>query len=412
MKIMVANKDEYIDYFSKRTDTLNVSVLNEQENYIIHSIEYEAGEKDLSLMYSSINNLLNEQYEKDNYITLEELKEIDILFNTLNKEQCKIINAYAELNHYTINSLDEIKELIANIDDYQLLEKYNLEELGMLITEKIPKYEIQNEMVEFINYSRLAEKFLLNSNIKQNFTSYGLLINTRMMLDNDLIEEKITKDKVLKIEIVNRKELERTPYCNSVIIYFPTDRERIKEKIKQIDIDYDSMLIEDIQIIQCNIVNFKDNFLSNQFNLFMEKIIDKITNEEKNAIQIKQIDELCNQLKEFDNTKMSKFLAIAQAKKYKITDLSKLTDLTKITEKFEVLPDVKNYNDIGKYLVNETGHFDDISILDDYINYEKLAKDYTQKGCTYNGTFTNLGYLIEKEEFEIVKQEKEEEEFE
>lgn len=65
MKIMVANKDEYLDYFSKKVDTLKVDVLNGQENYIIHSIEYDAGENNVSSMYASINNLLDEQYEKE-----------------------------------------------------------------------------------------------------------------------------------------------------------------------------------------------------------------------------------------------------------------------------------------------------------------------------------------------------------
>ena len=66
MKIMVADRDEYNNYFSKKTDTLNVKNLNGQENYIIHSIESE--ENDASAIYSSINKLLDEQYKKGEYI--------------------------------------------------------------------------------------------------------------------------------------------------------------------------------------------------------------------------------------------------------------------------------------------------------------------------------------------------------
>ena len=69
-------------------------------------------------------------------------------------------------------------------------------------------------------------------------------------------------------------------------------------------------------------------------------------------------------------------------------------DCAKDIEKYNLLPDVKNYEDMGRYLVNETGHFDDVSVLDEYINYEKLAKDYTQKGYTYNGNFTKSGFLF------------------
>ena len=67
---------------------------------------------------------------------------------------------------------------------------------------------------------------------------------------------------------------------------------------------------------------------------------------------------------------------------------------------------------MGKYLVNETGHFDDVSLLENYIDYYKLAKDYTQKCCTYNSVFTEYGYLMEKEDLEKNQKREEEEEFE
>ena len=44
-------------------------------------------------------------------------------------------------------------------------------------------------------------------------------------------------------------------------------------------------------------------------------------------------------------------------------------------------------------------------------NY-KLAKDYTQKECTYNGVFTEYGYLMEKEELDRNPKKENEEEFE
>lgn len=65
-------------------------------------------------------------------------------------------------------------------------------------------------------------------------------------------------------------------------------------------------------------------------------------------------------------------------------------------------------------MVNETGHFDDVSLLQDYINYYKLADDYTKKGCIYNGVYTQYGYLMEKEfiEKENKKEIENQEEFE
>lgn len=412
MKIMVANKDEYIDYCSKKVDTLKVDILDKQENYIIHSIEYDAGKNNISAMYASINNLLDEQYEKEKYIKIEQLKEIDNLFKSLNKEQCKIIDAYAIVNHYTINSLDTIKELIDNINDYQLLETHSLEELGKLLTEKVPEYEMSDEMKDFVNYSKLARKYLTLSNIEENFCSYGLLVNTRDMKSNDLIQEIITRDKVLQIEIANRKTFNEAIYDNRITICLPIEKEILKQKLNHIELNAENLLKEDTHITFCRLVNFKNEELGDSFDFVMEKLIDKITYKYEKFISFQEIEKLYNEIKNYDNTRMSKLVAILESKENSITNFEQIVEYAKNTKQYEVIPDIKNYDDMGRYLVNETGHFDEVSHLEDYIDYEKLAKDYTQKGYTYNGEFTSVGFLIKKEEFEFENKQNEEEELE
>lgn len=410
MKIMVANKDEYIDYFSKKTDTLNVNVLNEQENYIIHSIESE--ENNVSSIYSSINNLLDEQYEKGKYIRLEQLKELDNFFKSLNEEQCKIINAYAQVNQ--INSFDEIKEVIANINDYQILGTHSLEEVGKLLTEKSPEYDVSDEMKEFVNYSKLGKQYLSNSNIEEKFCSYGLLVNTRNMMTNDLIQENITSDKVLQIEVANRKFFEESSYNNRIFLCLPIEIERLKQKLELIGLSLENLSKEDTHITFCRLVNFKNENLGNKFDFVMEKLIDKIPHKYDTAISLQEVELLYNEIKNYDNIRMSKLVAILEANENNITKFEQIVEYAKNTKQYEVIPDIKNYEDMGRYLVNETGHFDDVSHLEDYIDYEKLAKDYTQKGYTYNGDFTSTGFLIKKQEFELEnnKPKEEEEEFE
>ena len=406
MKIMVVDRDEYNDYFSKKTDTLNVNILNGQENYIIHSIESE--ENDTSAIYSSINNLLDEQYEKGEYISLEQLNELDCLFMLLNEEQCKIINAYAKVNK--INSIDEIKELISNINDYQILETHSLEEVGKLLTEKAPEYEVSDELKDFVNYSKLAKQYLCDSNIEEKFCSYGLLVNTRNMLTNDLIQENITSDKVLQIEVVNRKLFEESSYNNRIFLCLPIEIERLKQKLELIGLSSENLSKEDTHITFCRLVNFKNEELGNKFDFLIEKLIDKITYKYENWISFQEIEELYNEIKNYDNIRMSKLVAILEANENSITNFEQIVEYAKNTKQYEVIPDIKNYDDMGRYLVNETGHFDDVSHLEDYIDYEKLAKDYTQKGYTYNGDFTSSGFLIKKEEFEIENNKPKEEE--
>ena len=107
-----------------------------------------------------------------------------------------------------------------------------------------------------------------------------------------------------------------------------------------------------------------------------------------------------------------KFLALLEVKDWEINYIHDLVDYASKTNRYNLLPNINDLSDMGKYLVNETGHFDDVSLLENYIDYYKLAKDYTQKGCTYNGVFTEYGYLMEKEDLEKNQKREEEEEFE
>lgn len=412
MKVIVADKDEYIRFNARLLNKLNTFELTDNtSDYIIHRVKLGKDTQDVSLMDSCINNLLDEQYEKREYIKLEEIKEIDELISGLSKEECHILNAYAEVNRYTVKNLNEIKELIANIKDYQIIEKYSLHELGTLIAEKVPGYKMDINVIPFINFAKLAENYLFDANIKEDFCSYGLLVNTRQMLDNELIQPKIEDDKVLKIEVVNKKEFEESSMYNNVTIYLPTTKEIIEDKLKLIKLNYDELSIQDTHVTKCEIVNFSDEILASRFNKVMEYQIEKYS---KNSYTtpFQEIELLCREVKNFDNIRMQKFLAIEEIKDNKINYIHDLVNCAKQTSKYNLLPNVNDYFDMGKYLVNETGHFDDVSLLEDYIDYYKLAKDYTQKGHTYSGVFTEYGYLMEKEELDRNQEKENEEEFE
>ena len=127
MKIMIANKDDYIKFYAGLIDKINTFEFSEGINdYIISRVNLGDGIQDVSLMDSCVNNLLDEQYAKREYIKLEDIKEINDLIIKLDKEKCRILNAYAEIKSYKIENLDEIKDLIFHINDYQILKKYSL----------------------------------------------------------------------------------------------------------------------------------------------------------------------------------------------------------------------------------------------------------------------------------------------
>lgn len=412
MKLIVANKDEYIKFKAKLLNKMETFELAEDTtDYIIHRVKLGNEMQDVSLIDSYINKLLDEQYEKREYIKLEEIQTINDLISKLNKEESRILNAYAEVNSYNVKNLNEIKELIININDYQIIEKYNLQELGILIAEKIPGYKMDINVIPFMDFAKLAENYLFDANIKGKFCSYGFLVNTRQMLDNELIQPKIAKDKVLKVEVVNKKEFEESSMYSKVIIYLPAMDKILKERFARINLDYDKLTIHDTHVTKCEIVNFTDEILLDRFNKMMEYEIEKFF-KKSYLIPFQEIELFCKKVKEFDNITMQKFLALTQVRDSEINYIHDLVNCTKHTKNYNLLPQVNDLYDMGKYLVEETGYFDDASDLTDYIDYYKLAKDYTKNGCTYSGKFTEYGYLMKKEKLEKEQENEEVEEYE
>ena len=413
MKIIIANKDDYIRFNSRMLDKLQTFELNkDSKDYIIHRVHLGDETKDVSLMDSCINNLLDEQYEKRQYMSLEQIKEIDEMISKLNKDQCKILNAYAEIKKYTIKDLEELKDLINNIDDYQIIEAHNFREVGILIAEKSPDYKMNINIIPYFNFEKLGESYLWDCGIKDKFCSYGLLVNTRDILDNDLVKAKIKDDQVFMLEVVNKNKYEESHMYSRITIYIPTTEERLREKFRRISLDYDNLKIQDSHVTKCKIVNFYDKELTERFNFMMEQMIEKFDKEYGYTTPFHEIQLLCDEVKKFDYTTMSKFLALTETKGYDIIYIHDLVTIAKETKNYNILPDIKNLKDMGEYLVNETGHFDDPSLLRDYIDYFKLGRDYTKDGCTYQGEFTNYGYLMKKEFLENennIENEKEEE---
>ena len=195
MNIIVANKDDYIKFNARIINKIHYFELtNDTKDYIIHRVSLGNDSQDVSSMDSCINNLLDEQYEKGKYITLGEIKEINDLILKLNKEECNILNAYAEINSYTIKDFNELKNLIKNINNYQILEVYSLHEVGLLMAKKLDGYKVNINMIPYVDYVKLAEQYLFNANIKERFCSYGLLVDTSEMFDNELIQPKIEQN--------------------------------------------------------------------------------------------------------------------------------------------------------------------------------------------------------------------------
>ena len=214
MKVIVANKDDYIKFNAMLLDKMKTFELTEDAtDYIIHRVKLGDETQDVSLMDSCINNLLEEQYEKREYIKIEEIQVINNLISKLNENECRILNAYA----------------------------------------------------------------------------------------------------VLKVEVVNKKEFEEKYMYGKVTIYLPTTKERLEEKFRLINLDYNKLTIQDTHVTKCEIVNFTDEILSDRFNKVMKYEIDKFFRNSY-LTPFQEIELLCKEVRKFDNIRMQKFLALLEVK--------------------------------------------------------------------------------------------------
>lgn len=365
------------------------------------SVKFERDGKEYKLLNKCVNDYLINQNKS---IEIGTINKIEKILSELQEYDYKIIDSYLEINNYKINTIDELIELISNIEDYQLIEVHNNKELGKYILENLPDFDTPVYLYEFIDIERLGEKFLTINNIKYKFCSNGVLLNTKLMLENDLIVGRVKKEYRIRLLVTNKQIYKKDCSCKKVEILFPTSEKKLQEKMDLLEIKDNS----NIGILECYMLNLypkSDTYLT----LTMERIINRLNFREK-EISLSDVQELSIRIQKLNNSQIEKFTALLECKETDISSLKEIIKLTDEIKNYELLPDVKNLKEMGEFLVNETGHFDDVSTLSDYINYEKLAEEYSQNGCVYSGRFTDTGYLMKKECLEI--EQNNEEEFE
>lgn len=209
------------------------------------------------------------------------------------------------------------------------------------------------------------------------------------------MEEAIKYDNLyVKVTLANSKDQILAENYKEISIIIPRKLEQLEK-----DVDY---LDSKPYIVKCEFIEKGYTLFASKISEIVEEIIE---NEEVN---LQDISKLYGVIKQYDYISQMKLLAILEEKETQICTIDDIINCAKNLKDYNLLPNINNLTDMGKYLVEETGHFDEVSLLSDYIDYERLARDYTKNGCVYKGTFTKYGYLMKKEEIQN-KQEDEEE---
>ena len=103
---------------------------------------------------------------------------------------------------------------------------------------------------------------------------------------------------------------------------------------------------------------------------------------------LRDINRMARVIKGMNEAEQEKLAAvIAWAKP---TGARQVANLAESLELFDFAPKVRNAEEYGKYMIQESGHFEFDENLEDYYNYEAYGRDQM---ASESGTFTHRGYV-------------------
>ena len=103
---------------------------------------------------------------------------------------------------------------------------------------------------------------------------------------------------------------------------------------------------------------------------------------------LKCINAMCRSLSALDTKQISKLAAITELARP--MHAGELRQLAENVEQFEFFPNVLNPEAYGRYMIQESGHFEYDPNLEDFYNYEDYA---LCRMAEYPGKFTSRGYV-------------------
>ena len=196
--------------------------------------------KEYKLLNKCVNNYLINQNKS---IEIGTINKIEKILSEFQEYDYKIIDSYLEINNYKIGRIEELIELMSNIEDYQIIKAHNNMELGKYIIDNLPDFDTPEYLYEFLDIEKLGKKFLTINNIKYSFCSNGVLLNTRLMLGNDLITGRIKKEHRIRLLVANKQMYKKDSSCKKIEILFPISEKKLQEKIELLDLKNDNIEI-------------------------------------------------------------------------------------------------------------------------------------------------------------------------
>ena len=210
---------------------------------------------------------------------------------------------------------------------------------------------------------------------------------------------------IAKINMVNKKQYEESEIYKEIKIVIPRSREELEKDFEYLGLNYNNYTIQDTHIKECVFMNKKDEDFAVNISGYINNIIRK-ADKLGYTTPFQDIKKFYNMVKDFNEYKQYKILAIMEAKE---NDIKNIKDVLKYAQNIECFDLTEAYDnqELGRRLVYE-GEID-IEDLMEYADMEQLGKEYAEEKNMVN---TQYGYLKQERDLTEYVEQNNEEEFE
>ena len=162
-------------------------------------------------------------------------------------------------------------------------------------------------------------------------------------------------------------------------VKFPTTAEELKEVFKRIGIGQRDDFGQP----------YEEWFITD-YDCYVDGLYDKLGEYEN----LDELNYLASKLDEMDQSDYAKFQAAMEIGDY-TSSLQEIINLTENLDCYEIYPNIEDYDDLGRYYLEELEVSKVPAHLQNYIDYEAYGRDVALEE---NGTFTDQGYVWDTRE--------------
>ena len=157
-------------------------------------------------------------------------------------------------------------------------------------------------------------------------------------------------------------------------VKFPTTAEELKEVFKRIGIGQKDDFGQP----------YEEWFITD-YDCYVDGLYSKLGEYEN----LDELNYLASKLDEMDQSDYAKFQAAMEIGDY-TSSLQEIINLTENLDCYEIYPNIEDYDDLGRYYIEELDVMQVPEHLQNYIDYEAYGRDVALEE---NGTFTDQGYV-------------------